>query len=93
VFVLVARIDLRLFAAQSLKDKRQVLKSVIRRLPPRYAVAAAEVDYLDDHRRAAIGIAAVGNEWRHLRQVMDRAVAFVAAETDGEIVALQVEER
>ena len=43
----VCTIELRLREAHSLKEKRQVLKSIITRVKNNFNVAIAEVDYQD----------------------------------------------
>jgi uncharacterized protein YlxP (DUF503 family) len=93
LLVLVALVRMRLYHAQTLKDKRQFAKSVLARLPQRFGVAAAEIDHLDDPRTLAIGMAAVGNERQHLEEVLGRAVQFAALGVDGEIYELRLEER
>ena len=84
---------MRLYHAQTLKDKRQFVKSVLTRLPPRFGVAAAEIDHLDDPRTLHIGLAAVGNHKGHLEEVLRKAVQFAALGVDGEIYDVAVEER
>ena len=56
------RVRLLVREARSLKDKRQVVKSVLDRLRGQFNVAAAEVDTRDDHRVVTLGVAAVGDE-------------------------------
>lgn len=56
--------------ARSLKDKRQVVRSVLDRLRGQFNVAAAEVDTLDDHRQATLAVAAVGPEMELVRGVL-----------------------
>jgi uncharacterized protein YlxP (DUF503 family) len=48
--------------SRSLKDKRQVVRSVVDRLRSQFHVAVGEVDHLDDHRQVTLGVAAVGHE-------------------------------
>jgi len=59
--------------AHSLKDKRQVLRSLKDRLCARFNVAVAELDYQDTWQRAQIGIVSLSNDPAHLEQSM-RAV-------------------
>ncbi len=56
----VSVLELHLPAAQSLKDKRRVVKSLIERLHQRHRVSVAETALHDLHQRAEIGIAVVG---------------------------------
>ena len=48
-------IDLHLPGANSLKDKRSVLKSVMRRIRNEFNVSIAEVDHQDLWRSAVLG--------------------------------------
>lgn len=49
-----------IFHAQSLKDKRSVLKSTLTRMKQRFNISVAELDLHDVWQRTEIGIAAVG---------------------------------
>jgi uncharacterized protein YlxP (DUF503 family) len=93
MIVVVAEVRMRLYHARTLKDKRQFVRSVVARLPQRFAVAAAEVDHLDDPRTVALGLAAVGNAKAHLETVLQSAIRFAAHELDGEIYDVVLEER
>jgi len=70
--MIVGTLEVRLLVreARSLKDKRQVVRSILDRLRSQYNVAATEVDKLDDHRQVVIGIAAVGAETAPVRGVL-----------------------
>jgi uncharacterized protein YlxP (DUF503 family) len=48
--------------SRTLKDKRQVVRSILDRLRNQFNVSAAEVGHLDDVKVIEIGIAAVGPE-------------------------------
>jgi uncharacterized protein YlxP (DUF503 family) len=60
--MIVGTLTVRLLVreARTLKDKRQVVRSILDRLRGQFNVAAGEVDHLDDHRQATLGFAAVG---------------------------------
>ena len=49
--------DLLLGDVRSLKEKRSVVRPIVAELQRKYAVSAAEVEHLDLHRRAGIGLA------------------------------------
>ncbi len=51
---------LRFPVAQSLKDKRRILKSILSDLQRKYFVSAAEVDHLEEWQMAKIGFSFVG---------------------------------
>ncbi len=77
----VCRVVLGLPGNNSLKGKRSVVKSVLERARQKFHVAAAEIEDLDNHRRATLGFACVSNDARHARSMMDKLVDFVAAST------------
>jgi len=48
--------------SRTLKDKRQVARSILDKLRNSFNISAMEVDHLDDIRQLTIGIALVGME-------------------------------
>jgi len=70
----VLQVELAIDSANSLKDKRQVVKSVLDRLRATFNVSAAEVDDLDLHRRAVLGFAAVSNDAKHVRGLLQKTL-------------------
>ena len=69
--------DLLLGDVHSLKEKRAVVRPLIAELR-RFGISVAEVDHLDLHRRAGIGIGCVNADHRHLVEVLDNAERLVA---------------
>ena len=67
-------ITLYLHNAESLKDKRQIIKSLVEATRQKFNVSIAEVDDLDKWRKATIGIACVSNDKRYLNQVLDKVL-------------------
>lgn len=83
MFIGIARFELFIPASTSLKDKRQVLRSVIDGIRHRYNVSVAEVDFQDLWQRAAIGVTCVSSTSDHCSKVMneiDRAVTRAAVD-------------
>ena len=64
----------------TLKDKRQVVRSVLNRTRERFNVAAAEVGCLDTPRRAELAFTAVSNDGRHVREALDAVLKAVNGE-------------
>ncbi len=88
----VCRLTLRLAASRSLKDKRQVVRSVVDRLRRQFNAAVAEVEEQDSWQTAVLGIVVVSNQMAHAEQQVARIVHAVgAARLDAEIVDEQVE--
>jgi uncharacterized protein YlxP (DUF503 family) len=70
-------LELHIPDAQSLKDKRQVLRSLKDRLRAKFNVAVAELEYHDTWQRSVVGIVTLSNEEHHvqesLQHVLDEA--------------------
>jgi uncharacterized protein YlxP (DUF503 family) len=62
--MIVGTLEVRLLVRESrtLKDKRQVVRSILDRIKSGFNVSAAEVDTHDDVKVATLGFAAVGFE-------------------------------
>jgi len=73
----VCRIELRLPENQSLKGKRQVIKSIIARLHNNYNVSVAEIDNQDLWQLATLGITCVSNHRKHADEVLSNVVRFI----------------
>ena len=70
-------ITLQVPDSTSLKDKRQVVRSLTARLRQTFNVAVAEVDHLDLWQSAVIGIACVSGDARHADEMCQKALRFV----------------
>ncbi len=64
-------LHIRLEHSHSLKDKRQVLRSLKDRLKKRHNVAVAEVDHPDSWRDSVVVAAAVATSEAGARRVLD----------------------
>jgi len=56
--------------ARSLKDKRQVLRSLKDRLRGHFNVAVAELDHQDLWQRSVVGVVGISADDQHLSQFM-----------------------
>jgi len=83
----IAVLELHLPHARSLKEKRQVVRSLIDRMHERYRVSVAETAHHDLHQRVEIGIAAVGRSEREI----DELLAALRRLVDAEPAALVVQ--
>ena len=91
--VAVLTAEFRVPAAQSLKDKRSVVQSLVRRTAQRYRVSAAEVGHLDDGRRTEVAVAIVSGDGRHAEQVLQAALRFIETSYPVEYIGGGVEQR
>lgn len=70
MFIGIGRYELFIPASGSLKDKRQVLRSVTQTVQKRFNVSIAEVEFQDLWQRAALGISCVAESAGHCRKVL-----------------------
>lgn len=70
----VLTIELLVPGSNSLKDKRQVVKSVLANIRNKFNVSAAEIDNLDSHRRAGLAFACVSNDRGVANSVLDKII-------------------
>jgi uncharacterized protein YlxP (DUF503 family) len=70
-------IELYLPAANSLKDKRRILKSVIARVGREFNVSIAEVDYQDVWHSALLAAVNVSNDGGHAHSQLNRVVEWI----------------
>lgn len=69
----ICQIELYIPAAQSLKDKRGVIKSIKERIANKFNVSIAEINHLDKWQRCSLGIAVIGSEMA----AIDRTFNFI----------------
>jgi hypothetical protein len=70
MFVGVARYDLRLPGCSSLKDKRNVVRTLQAMLQQKFRCAFAEVEHQDLRQRATVGISIVSGTPFQARKVL-----------------------
>jgi uncharacterized protein len=87
-------LDLRIEAAQSLKDKRQVVRSLKDRLRASFNVSVAELDPSNLWNQATIGVVAVSHSRDYLDGLMknvERAVTRITNNLGADIIDSFVE--
>jgi uncharacterized protein YlxP (DUF503 family) len=87
----VCKIWLTIPDSHSLKQKRRVIKSITDRLKNRFNIAVAEVDALDRHQQAVLGVVSVSNDTKHLNRVLSYVVNFVEDTLLAELTDYQIE--
>lgn len=84
-------IHLRLPCARSLKDKRQIVKSLLARIRSTYGASAAEVDLNDVRQRARLGVAYVAGTEFQARKVLSSIQKTLECLPDAEVIDMNVE--
>ncbi|MEZ6243685.1 MAG: DUF503 family protein [Phycisphaerales bacterium] len=83
----VLQFELHVQGAESLKDKRRVVRSVRDRLHREHMVSVAEVGALDTLNLAVMGLAVVGNDGKRVADVLDKVSAKLRSLHDAELGA------
>ena len=89
VGILQLRIMIR--DAQSLKDKRRIVKSLRDRIRNRFNVSVSEVDSLDRRQQAVLGITLATNDRIFADQVLAKVVDLVRATPGAVLVDYETE--
>jgi len=87
----VLTLEIRLQDAHSLKDKRQVVKSLKDRLRSKFNVAVAEIDCQELWQRAVVAAVTVASDHIHAEKVLQSVEEEAAALLGGELVGTVVE--
>ncbi|MDR4494748.1 MAG: DUF503 domain-containing protein [Nitrospirales bacterium] len=87
----ICTVELHIPEAQSLKGKRQVLKSLTSRLRNRFNIAVAEIDDHDLWQKAILGIACVANESSMVNQTLDQVLNVIQGNPSLQLLRSQIE--
>jgi hypothetical protein len=91
IVVNLLTVDLLIESANSLKDKRQALRSLIAHIRTEFNVSVAEVDENDIWRRAVIAAAFVASDGRFANEVMDKVLDHMESDPRVEVVGSKLE--
>jgi uncharacterized protein YlxP (DUF503 family) len=70
-------VELHIHGCRSLKAKRGVVRSIVRRVRNRFNLSVAEVGGQDTWQWAVLGLAAAGGDALRIRQVLEQASDFI----------------
>lgn len=88
----IVTLELSIPVNDSLKGKRSVIKPLIARLRREFNVSVAEVDLLDSHRSAIIGVACVSNDKAYAHGLLMKVVEDVERwRIDADLVDYEIE--
>ena len=85
------RVRLLIREARTLKDKRQVVKSIKDRLKNGFNVSVAEVDALDNRQLAVLGLAMVSNETHPVKVALGQIVEALRGHPIAELLDYEME--
>ncbi len=85
------QVRLLLRESRSLKDKRQVVKSIKDRLRNSFNVSVAEVDALDNRQLAVLGFAMVSSDAHHLKVALGEILQALRVHPVAELLDHQMD--
>jgi len=85
MYVESAVLTFRIPGANSLKDKRQVSKSIIDKVRKRFNISIAEVDTHDIHQILTIGLAVVSGDTSHAQQSLNAVIRYMEEHISAEL--------
>lgn len=87
--VLVIKINLRANWVHSLKEKRMVVKSLIKKLQNKFNVSVSEIENQDIHQLITIGVCSISLSQSQSDSILENIISFVEENTDAEIIEIE----
>lgn len=87
----VLTLELHFGEANSLKEKRRLLKSILDRIRLRFNVSTAEIGGQKQWQISTVGIAMISNEGAYVNQVLSAVTRFVESTGKAEILTAKTE--
>ncbi len=87
----VLQLELHVPEAQSLKDKRSVIKRIKDQLRGRFNVAVAEVDANETWQRATVGVSAVSDQRAYVEGLLVEVTEWLRATRLVELIRVEQE--
>ena len=84
--IIIMKITLRAIWVRSLKEKRMVVKSLVKRLQNKFNISVSEVENQDIHKNIVIGISGVCIDKKQADSIMENIINFVYENTDAEVI-------
>lgn len=86
-----AQIELHIPGVNSLKGKRQIIKSIKERVRNRFNVSIAEVEKQDLWQRATLGLACVANDKREANRILSKIIHFIEQDKNVSLTDYEIE--
>jgi len=83
--------ELFLPSSHSLKEKRQVVRSLVQRLQNRFNVAVAQTDEHDLWARATLAIVTISSDAGHVSRVLNRVMEHIETHNGARVLSFNVE--
>lgn len=89
MIILGMKVSFLIYNSYSLKDKRSVIKSIIKRSQNKFNVSISEVEAQDTLNQGVLGIAVVSNNRKLSQQILDQVIQEI--DDNGEVEIHSIE--
>ncbi|MHC2995708.1 MAG: DUF503 domain-containing protein [Candidatus Atribacteria bacterium] len=86
----ICKINLYLPNSHSLKDKRNILKSIKLRIRNLYNVSVSEIDNFDLWKNTTLGISCIGNDKKYLNKVLNEIILFLEKQNEFQLTKIEI---
>ncbi|MCL2665316.1 MAG: DUF503 domain-containing protein [Defluviitaleaceae bacterium] len=90
MYVISAKLTFIIEHASSLKDKRQVCRSLIEKTRNRFNVSISEVATQDIHQTLTIGLAVVSGDADHANNMADEIIRYIENNADADLISIEI---
>ena len=84
--IIIIKVKLRANWVHSLKEKRMVVKSLVKKLQNKFNISVSEIDNQDIHQSIVIGIAGTCLDSRQADSTIDNIINYIYENTDADII-------
>lgn len=92
MYIFSARLHFALHAVFSLKEKRQVARSLMEKTRHKFHCSIAEVDVQDSHHDLVLGVVLCTGTHAHGQEQLEHILRYLDAGTDAELIEVQEQE-
>ena len=89
MIILGMKVSFLIYNSYSLKDKRSVIKSIIKKSQNKFNVSISEVEAQDTLNQGVLGIAVVSNNRKLSQQILDQVIQEI--DDNGEVEIHSIE--
>ena len=89
MYTLSSKLTFYIPHAMSLKDKRQIRRSLIEKARHKFNASISEVGTQENHKTLTIGIAVVSGEMAHAENSLDEIIRFMENNADAELTNIE----
>jgi len=89
MYTLSAKLTFYIPHATSLKDKRQIRRSLVEKARRKFNASIAEVDTQDIHQTLTLGVAVVSGDFSHAQNSLDEIIRFMEKNSEAELIKVE----